>query len=129
MRVLVTGAAGFIGSHVIEAFSGKGHEIFAVTRERGGIQRREETPGDVRVVELELMNFADVCFVLRDIRPHLTIHLAWCTQPGKCWSAPKKWHTSKPACNWRGASVTLAAEDWWPQALARSTKLAAAVPS
>jgi nucleoside-diphosphate-sugar epimerase len=88
MRVLVTGAAGFIGSHVVEAFTGKGHEIFAVTRTRGGIQRRDEALRDARVVELDLMNFADVGFVLRDIRPDLAIHLAWCTQPGKYWSAP-----------------------------------------
>ncbi|MGH3242821.1 MAG: NAD-dependent epimerase/dehydratase family protein, partial [Spirillospora sp.] len=30
MRVVVTGAAGFIGSHVVEAFSAAGHEVLAV---------------------------------------------------------------------------------------------------
>ena len=30
MRVVVTGAAGFIGSHVVEALSGAGHEVLAV---------------------------------------------------------------------------------------------------
>ncbi|MGP4021824.1 NAD-dependent epimerase/dehydratase family protein [Actinomadura sp. 3N407] len=30
MRVVVTGAAGFIGSHVVDAFSGAGHEVLAV---------------------------------------------------------------------------------------------------
>jgi nucleoside-diphosphate-sugar epimerase len=89
MRVLITGAAGFIGPHVVEAFTGKGHEIFAVTRKRSGVHRCEETLVDARVVELDLMNFADVRFALRDIRPDLTIHLAWCTQPGKYWSAPE----------------------------------------
>ncbi|WP_235037008.1 NAD(P)-dependent oxidoreductase [Actinomadura sp. K4S16] len=30
MRVVVTGAAGFIGSHAVDAFSGAGHEVLAV---------------------------------------------------------------------------------------------------
>ena len=30
MRILVTGGAGFIGSHVAEAFSQAGHEVLAL---------------------------------------------------------------------------------------------------
>jgi nucleoside-diphosphate-sugar epimerase len=89
MRVLVTGAAGFIGSHVVEALAGKGDEIFAVARNRGGVERQQRTPSEIHIVELDLMNSAAVRSELRDIRPELAIHLAWCTKPGKYWSAPK----------------------------------------
>ncbi|MEU8586028.1 NAD-dependent epimerase/dehydratase family protein [Streptomyces sp. NPDC048664] len=41
MRVLVTGSAGFIGSHVVEALRARGHEPV-------GFDVRESTPADVR---------------------------------------------------------------------------------
>jgi nucleoside-diphosphate-sugar epimerase len=89
MRVLVTGAAGFIGSHVVEAFAGKGHEIFALTRHRREADRLEAAGGGIHALEIDLMNRAAVRSALRDVRPELTIHLAWCTQPGAYWSAPE----------------------------------------
>src|SRR5271156_1639064 len=89
MRVLVTGAAGFIGSNVVEALAGKGDEIFAVTRDRSRVEWQLRTPGELRAVELDLMNSSAVRSALRDIRPELTIHLAWCTKPGEYWNAPE----------------------------------------
>ena len=76
MRVLVTGAAGFIGSHVVEALAGQGDGIFAATRNRRGVQWQPRTPGEIHSVEVDLMNSSAVRSALRDIRPELTIHLA-----------------------------------------------------
>jgi nucleoside-diphosphate-sugar epimerase len=89
MRVLVTGAAGFIGSHVLEACAGMGDEIFAVVRNRRGMERPQRKHGEIHMVELDLMNPVAVSSALGDIRPELAIHLAWCTQPGAYWSAPE----------------------------------------
>jgi uncharacterized protein YbjT (DUF2867 family) len=40
MRVLITGANGFIGSHLVQALSAAGHEILACTRNPEDFQRR-----------------------------------------------------------------------------------------
>jgi nucleoside-diphosphate-sugar epimerase len=48
LRVLLTGATGFVGSHVARALVREGHEVHAVVRP--GSPRRGELPGEVRVV-------------------------------------------------------------------------------
>src|SRR4051812_26285019 len=40
MRVLLTGATGFIGSTVLARLQDAGHEVWAVTRRRGAVARR-----------------------------------------------------------------------------------------
>ena len=36
MKVLVTGAAGFMGSHLVDALVDKGHDVYAVDDLSGG---------------------------------------------------------------------------------------------
>ena len=61
MRVLVTGADGFIGSHVVDALAGEGHEVVAFDRgcrhERDGdLAAAQRIVGDVR--DLDAMRSA-----------------------------------------------------------------------
>ncbi|MFQ5890803.1 MAG: NAD-dependent epimerase/dehydratase family protein [Gemmatimonadota bacterium] len=51
-RVLVTGGAGFIGSHVCEAYLEAGWQVTAIDDLSSG--RRENLPGDVRFLELDI---------------------------------------------------------------------------
>ncbi|MFT4956892.1 MAG: hypothetical protein ACI9PP_000076 [Halobacteriales archaeon] len=52
MRVCVTGATGFIGSRLVPALLGAGHEVTVVTRDPSGY---EPPAADVRVVEGDLL--------------------------------------------------------------------------
>ncbi len=52
MRILVTGGAGFIGSHVAEAYAARGHEIAVVDDLSTG--RRENVPPAARFYELNI---------------------------------------------------------------------------
>ena len=52
MRVLVTGGAGFIGSHVAEHLLDRGHEVAVLDSLSGG--RREHVPGDDHFYETDV---------------------------------------------------------------------------
>lgn len=52
MKVLVTGGAGFIGSHVAEAYCARGHEVVVLDSFVTG--RRENVPRGIRVVEMDI---------------------------------------------------------------------------
>lgn len=52
MKILVTGGAGFIGSHVVEAYLSQGHEVLALDDLSSG--RRENLPPGVRLIEADV---------------------------------------------------------------------------
>ncbi|MHB1130853.1 MAG: NAD-dependent epimerase/dehydratase family protein [Chloroflexota bacterium] len=60
MKILVTGGAGFIGSHVTEAYLAAGHEVVVVDDLSTG--RAENLPSDVRVLQVDIRSprFADL---------------------------------------------------------------------
>ena len=52
MKVLVTGGAGFIGSHVAEAYAQAGHEVVVIDNLSTG--RLENIPEGVRFVAMDV---------------------------------------------------------------------------
>lgn len=73
MKILVTGGAGFIGSHVAEAFLAEGHEVVIVDSLSTG--RRANVPPAATFVELDLAG-DDVAAVVRDLKPDAIDHHA-----------------------------------------------------
>ncbi|HVY27094.1 MAG TPA: NAD-dependent epimerase/dehydratase family protein [Polyangiaceae bacterium] len=74
MRVLVTGGAGFIGSHVVaQALSG-GHEPSVLDNFSTG--KRENVPPGVRVFECDLRDREATARAIREARPDVVSHQA-----------------------------------------------------
>jgi nucleoside-diphosphate-sugar epimerase len=84
--VLVTGAAGFVGSSVARALVRSGHDVHAVMRTPG--TRLADVIGDVRVERVDLTEAADVEAVVERVRPELCIHCAWFAVPGAYLQSP-----------------------------------------
>ncbi len=73
MRILATGGAGFIGSHVAEALTQAGHEVVVVDNLVTG--RRENVPSQARFIELDLAGDR-VADMVSELRPDAIIHHA-----------------------------------------------------
>ena len=73
MKVLVTGGAGFIGSHVVDAFVGAGHEVLVVDDLSTG--KRANLNPKARFHQLDVVD-AKTVELIRDERPGALCHHA-----------------------------------------------------
>lgn len=74
MRVVVTGGAGFIGSHVADAFVERGDDVLVVDDLSGG--RREHVPAAAELAEIDVADATQVYRRLEAFLPDLICHLA-----------------------------------------------------
>jgi len=80
-RVLVTGAAGFIGSHLVRALLERGHEVAALARPASSMHRLGQVRADVRLVVGDVRDPPSVVSALHGWRPEACAHLAWYAEP------------------------------------------------
>ena len=76
MRILVTGGAGFIGSHIVDAYLAAGHEILVVDSfwDHGGA-RREHVPQGVTLVRQDIRDEA-LARTFEEFKPEIVSHHA-----------------------------------------------------
>ncbi len=76
MRIIVTGGAGFIGSHVADAYVAAGHDVLVLDSlwEHGG-GRRENVPQRAQFVQADICD-GDVARIFDEFRPEIVNHHA-----------------------------------------------------
>src|SRR5213592_3471025 len=83
MKVLVTGATGFVGSHLLRLLVEEGCEVHAVMRPGTDTRRIEPVLSHIRRLEVDLCDPAGLGAQIGTLRPEICLHLAWNTEPGK----------------------------------------------
>jgi predicted O-linked N-acetylglucosamine transferase (SPINDLY family)/nucleoside-diphosphate-sugar epimerase len=95
LRILVTGASGFIGRQTIDPLLKQGHEIHAIGA----------TPidGRARWYRCDLLDATPRRRLIAAVRPDAVLHCAWVTRHGQFWEAPEN-------LDWVAATLALARE-------------------
>ena len=97
MRVLVTGGAGYIGSHTLVELLGQGHEALVVdsfaNASRVALERvRGLTNGQFEVVDCDIRDTMRLSAAARDFRPEAVIHFAGLKAVGESQRLPVEYY-------------------------------------
>lgn len=80
-RVLVTGGAGFIGSHLVRSLVERRHDVAVVVRPTTSIERLDGVVDRLHVIHGDVGRPAEILSALGGWQPEACAHLAWYAEP------------------------------------------------
>lgn len=87
MRVFITGATGFAGSHLVDQLIAQDHQIFALVHQRSSHQRLPQHE-QLTAVSGDLLDAEALQTAVAHSRPDVIYHLAGQAYPGRSWQTP-----------------------------------------
>jgi nucleoside-diphosphate-sugar epimerase len=88
MRVFVTGASGFIGSHLVPILLSAGCEVAILTVPEDTLWRLSGVTNQLRIIHGDMGAVDEFAASLADFAPNVCIHLAWYVEPGRYLDSP-----------------------------------------
>lgn len=87
MRVFITGATGFAGSHLVDLLLAEGHDLFALVHEATSHQTLPAHP-QIHPVAGDLLDPQALVDAVGQAQPDFIIHLAGQAYPARSWADP-----------------------------------------
>jgi len=88
MKVLITGIAGFVGSHLAERLLKTGNEIFGICLPGESLENISKIRRSLRLSECDITRFDQLSRLIKRINPDQIYHLAALSSVGKSFSHP-----------------------------------------
>ncbi len=88
MRILITGASGFIGRHLTRSAVERGHEVVATYLSSAELGARDLPREGVRWERLDMQDADGVARLVRDVRADAVFHLAAQAYAQRAWADP-----------------------------------------
>jgi nucleoside-diphosphate-sugar epimerase len=77
LKVLLTGAAGFLGSHLARRMVREGVQVTALVRARSDLRRLADVRAGIELAEGDLFDPGSLETVVQACKPDVCVHLAW----------------------------------------------------
>ena len=90
MRVLITGATGFVGGHLTEALLARGDTVYGLNRHAFWPAEWRHLEGRVPVSAVDLVGAIGLDALLTEARPEWIFHLAGYAHPGQSFREPDR---------------------------------------
>lgn len=90
MRVFVTGATGFAGSHLVDSLLAEGQDVTALVHPASSHQGVREAAG-FTAVEGDLLDKSGLAAAVAAAKPAVIYHLAGLASIGRSWQDPARW--------------------------------------
>jgi nucleoside-diphosphate-sugar epimerase len=82
LRIFLTGATGFIGSHVARILVRNGHKVHALIYDKD-LSRISDIIPSLELIPGDMLESEKIGALVASIKPEICIHLAWYVEPGK----------------------------------------------
>ena len=88
MKIMITGGAGFIGSHLCDEFLKDNHEIIVLTRKKSNLDNISHILDRIKLELVDVTDFANLGDSIEKNKPDVIIHLAGETSHSKSFENP-----------------------------------------
>lgn len=88
MKVMITGGAGFVGSHLCDSLLKDKHKVIVLTRSKSRLRNIQHVKSHLRIENVDVTNSKKLEDVIKKYRPDIIVHLAGETSHSKSFENP-----------------------------------------